>query len=480
MRLKYSLMVLALTGLLSGATLTDSLWYLVRGGANADESWAVTTDSAGNIYWATHQTVAHPWPSVQLYKLRPDTSPIWNIRWGDSLGVMCYVVAVREPYVYFAGTIWSNTADMIVVCCSTANGHEAWRWTWDQGYGYEEVDGLVIDSTGVYVAGWTMAANNQLDLAVARLNLNGQQQWLRTFGTSNWDEANGQIVIDAQNVYVCGRYNAPSSLFGGDALLVAFRKANGDTVWHRTWGGTGMDDAFGMIGDSSGLYVVGITNSFGNGTQIFLLKYDFTGAPVWDTIWGGAGEDLARAVTIGPDGYLYVGGKSTSYGAESTDALLLKFSKSGDFQWYRLWGGPRDDETHGITAAGNYLYIAGETSSFGSGANDALLIRAGLDGTFPAGVTETPGPATLPAVPCRQLLLSGPQLRISATLCAPGRVSAMLFDATGRRQAGRFSWSLPAGPQQLRIELPDLAPGVYLLQVSTPDGASVCRLVQAR
>lgn len=241
-----------------------------------------------------------------------------------------------------------------------------------------------------------------------------------------------------------------------------------------------MDDAFGMIGDSSGLYVVGITNSFGNGTQIFLLKYDFTGAPVWDTIWGGAGEDLARAVTIGPDGYLYVGGKSTSYGAESTDVLLLKFSKSGDFQWYRLWGGPRDDETHGITAAGNYLYIAGETSSFGSGADDALLVRAGLDGTFPTGVTETPGPATLPAVPCRQLLLSGPQLRIPLALYAPGRVSAMLFDATGRRQAGRFSWSLPAGPQQLRIELPDLAPGVYLLQVSTPDGASVCRLVQAR
>ena len=172
-------------------------------------------------------------------------------------------------------------------------------------------------------------------------------------------------------------HNAPSSLFGGDALLAAFSKDSGLYQWHRTWGGLGTDDVFGMTGDGHALYPVGITNSLGNGTQIFLLRYDYSGNLAWDTVFGGAGEDLSRCVAVGTDGFVYVGGKTTSFGAQGTDVLLVQFDTLGAPQWYRLWGGAGTDEAHGIALAGDNVYIAGQTTSFGAGSDDACSSRRG-------------------------------------------------------------------------------------------------------
>ena len=450
----------------------DSLWFLTRGGQNADESWGVDVDSQGNIYWGTHQTVPGPWSDVYLYKLSPNGSVIWQTRWGGEWNEQVYIVTVKEPYVYVGGSKWRglnlDSIDMFIAAFNVSNGDSVWSYVWDQGYGYDEIDGLVVESNAIYIAGWTTGQNTQNDIAVLKLSLSGQLIWSQTWGSSLWDEANGQIRVDNQNIYVAGRYNAPNALIGGDAVLVAFSKSIGAYQWHRTWGGNGLDDALGMTGDGTSLYVVGLTNSFGNGSQIFLLKYDHAGNLVWDTLWGGTGSEAARTLAITQDGYILVAGKTDSYGAGQNDIALVKFNNSGGLVWYRIWGGTGMDESHGIATGGNFAYIAGETNSYGAGNLDGILIKVnGSTGQFPSAVYEEPIKPL-----CSNLIFDCPNpvrsnVTIQFSLSQKSHVTLKVFDILGQEKATLCSGILNAGDHSAVFDFKKLPDGIYFYLLKT-------------
>ena len=280
-------------------------WFVTRGGPNTDGAWAVTTDSVGNVYLGDHETVPGPWSDGYLYKFTPDGQELWKTRWGGPWNEQAFILSVHGDRIYMGGRtdkeLSTTSGDMAVLAFDVNDGHEIWEFIWDQGYGYEEVDGLVVDGNALYVAGWTTGQDTQNDLAILKLDLNGNVIWKTTWGTAGWGEENGQIVVDSQNIYVAGRYDASNMFFGGDALLAAFDKNIGAYKWHKTWGGAGTDDALGMIGDLPNIYVVGMTNSYGQGYQIFLNKYDTTGNLLWSRLWGGAGGDYSRTLAIGND-----------------------------------------------------------------------------------------------------------------------------------------------------------------------------------
>ena len=359
-------------------------WFLTRGGPNTDGAWATTTDEAGNIYLGDHETVPGPWSDDYVYKFTPEGQELWKTRWGGPWNEQAFILAVHGDRLYMGGRtdkqLPLTSGDIAVVAFDIHDGRKIWDFTWDQGYGYEEVDGLVVDGGFIYVAGWTTGQNTQNDLAVLKLDLNGQIVWSNTWGTPSWDEANGQIVVDSQNVYVAGRYNAQNMLSGGDAVLVAFDKSTGAYKWHKIWGGAAMDDALGMVGDLPYLYVVGMTSSFGQGIQIFLNKYDVNGSILWSKIWGGTGGDISRTLTIGRNHRVFVGGKTDSYGKGQNDVLLLKYDQDGNLEFYKTWGSSGVDETHAIVAYEDFIYIAGETTSFGAAKQDSLLLKVDVNG----------------------------------------------------------------------------------------------------
>jgi len=254
-----------------------------------------------------------------------------------------------------------------------------WDTTWDQGYGYEEIDGLVIKDDGIYVAGWTEGETTQMDVVLHKLDFNGNFLWTQIWGSNGFDQSDGHMVVDDSVIYIAGRYNGINEIFGGDALLAAFDRVDGNYKWHTTWGGSAMDDALGMAGDDDYLYQVGITGSF-TGNKIFILKYDKAGVLQWDTLWGDSGAEKARAITVGDDGYIYIGVNTSSYGAGSDDIALLKCSPDGDPLWYKTWGGAQAEAVHDIVVRNGFAYLTGSTVSYSSNIfPDALLLKAPID-----------------------------------------------------------------------------------------------------
>jgi hypothetical protein len=208
--------------------------------------------------------------------------------------------------------------------------------------------------------------------------------WYVTRGATKLDLATG-VAVDADSIYISGRYNARNYLSGGQALLARFSKATGEHIAHVTWGGPLFNDALGMTSDGTSLYLVGLTITGDGGGQIFLRKYNKGLNLIWERLWGGRGGEAARSLAVDADGDIVVAGHTDSCGSGANDIALLRYSPDGDLRWARLWGGAGIDSVGGIALYGDYAYLAGETFSFSAGQNDALLIRAnGRTGAFPA------------------------------------------------------------------------------------------------
>jgi len=241
------------------------------------------------------------------------------------------------------------------------------------------VDGLVVDGGYIYASGWATLPGRELDIIIQKYFLNGTLVWSRTWGTTETDEANGQMAVDGDKIYIVGRLGAGFLGTGGDAVLAAFDKGTGEYLWNRTWGGSGLDDAFGMA-MGSGIYSVGITTSFG-GNQIFLLKYTKDGTLVWNATWGGSGSEVTRSVAIDAnESSIWIAGSTTSYGYGDFDVFLLQYDQGGNVGYNATWGGIGLEQSHGMALFNGSVYIAGETRSFGAGNEDAFLLRVDPSG----------------------------------------------------------------------------------------------------
>jgi hypothetical protein len=168
----------------------------------------------------------------------------------------------------------------------------------------------------------------------------------------------------------------------GDVYLVK-TSASGDTLWTRTYGGTGEDYGNSVQQTSdSGYIVAGYTNSFGAGNEdVYLVKTSASGDALWTRTYGGTGEDYGNSVQQTSDSGYIVAGWTNSFGAGGHDIYLIKTNASGDTLWTRTYGGTGGDEGYSVqqTSDGGYI-IAGYTGSFGAGGWDVYLIKTNASG----------------------------------------------------------------------------------------------------
>lgn len=107
------------------------------------------------------------------------------------------------------------------------------------------------------------------------------------------------------------------------------------------------------------------------------LPYSFS--LEWSVLWGGTGLEFPRGVTV-HNGEVYVAGSTTSYGSGREDIYLLKYSSGGRLIWNRTWGGPSHDFAGGIAASKGRIYIAGLASI--NGRAWSVLLGYDLDGSL--------------------------------------------------------------------------------------------------
>ncbi|MCH8330589.1 MAG: T9SS type A sorting domain-containing protein, partial [Bacteroidetes bacterium] len=167
-----------------------------------------------------------------------------------------------------------------------------------------------------------------------------------------------------------------------DAYLIKM-DGDGDTLWTKTYGGTGAD-YFRDVRETadSGLILVGYTTSYGpGGDDIFLIRTDSMGVEIWSRSYGTSGAEIGNAVEQTIDGGFIITGSTNGMGAGNFDVYLLKTNSSGTLEWSRAFGGTDVESAASVKqlSTGGYI-IGGTTRSFGAGNQDAYLIETNSSG----------------------------------------------------------------------------------------------------
>src|ERR1044071_3573672 len=158
---------------------------------------------------------------------------------------------------------------------------------------------------------------------------------------------------------------------------------NAQTTFQKTYGGSNDDDMFGLTRTSDGGFaMVGNTRSFGdlNG-DAYLIKTDSSGTLLWSKVYHGNGaEEMSSVRETADHGFIITGGTSSA-GAGSFDALLIKTDSVGNLTWSKVYGGAGYDYfTYCVqTFDGGYI-STGSTTSSGAGNFDVMIVRANSAG----------------------------------------------------------------------------------------------------
>jgi hypothetical protein len=178
----------------------------------------------------------------------------------------------------------------------------------------------------------------------------GDVAWIDQFGGVGRDSA-GDVAVDDHGVYVGG-----TTIEGGE---------RGFLRWYDTQGLLQREERFGIGGvggvgtnGHGSVYVTGVADG-----HAFVTRYDAAGAVAWSTDLGlGSGENVPNGIAVTADGVYVAGRTDQTFPGQTnsghTDAFLAKLDPSGGLRWSREFGGGGFDDTDGLAADEEGVYLA--------------------------------------------------------------------------------------------------------------------------
>ena len=376
------------------------------GGFATDGGTRVTVDTAGNIYLTgsfTGLVDFDPGPGTFnltgggaqdafVVKLNASGNLVWAKRFGGAFDDRATEAAFDTSGNVYVTGFFAAVADL------------------DPGTGT-----LFVTSAGA------------TDIFVVKLDSNGILVWARTAGSTNADEGAGLALDTAGNVHVTGAFTGTvdfdpgtgtSNLSsGGAASTDAFLwklDTNGNLVWARRAGGTGIDKGNAVTVDSSGNVLS--TGHFqgtadfdpGSGTlnlisagvmDVFVVKLDANGNLTWAKAFGGVAIDNGLDLALDGAGNVYLAGGFANTvdfdpgagtfilsAAGFDDGFAMKLDANGTFVWARAFRGTCSETALrvAVDGAGN-VYLTGSftgTVDFDPGSTTLLLTASGLQDVF--------------------------------------------------------------------------------------------------
>jgi hypothetical protein len=274
------------------------------------------------------------------------------------------------------------------------------------------VTGLAADSTGVYVVGSAPAANyngvgfEQTNATLARLDSSGGLVWSRELTTSSDPDttswASG-VAVDSTGVYVAGYtllfYRYPQ--YG----WVAKTDFDGNQLWVER-----LDPVAITTAISSGpkaVYVSGYSRGcLGYDTsdvcpvQAYLVALDSNGQTIWtreipsycaptshssSCDYNGAPQTFAQGISVGVSGVYVSGGTegvipgqvSHSSGRGAFDSFAGRYALNGTELWFRQFGTTFSTFAFGISTGsrGTYVVASDGLRQFDSDGNQLWLLK---------------------------------------------------------------------------------------------------------
>jgi hypothetical protein len=332
------------------------LWVRQFGVNGETQARALAPDAVSGVFVAGYTLGSLGSPSsgqrdVFIARYDAGGTQLWIRQFGTSENDYAYALAPDGVGgVFVAGYTWGSLRGMnagerdAFIARFDADGTQLWL----RQFGTPEEDqawALTPDgSGGVVVAGWTRGSLSGLnaggrDVFYARYDADGNQLWIRQFGTSEWDIALAVATDGAGGVMVAGRTEGSlgAANIGGRDAYIARYGADGTQLWVRQFGTNEDEQAHALATDGAGgVMVAGSTEGSLGGPNagsedVFVAQYDADGTQLWIRQFGEFGQDSGwAAAPDGAGGVIVAGPTAGSLGAPNAGSLDVFLARYGD------------------------------------------------------------------------------------------------------------------------------------------------------
>ncbi|MBL4624323.1 MAG: hypothetical protein JKY42_04190 [Flavobacteriales bacterium] len=243
---------------------------------------------------------------------------------------------------------------------------------------YDRGNDMIQTSDGGYlVVGRTVRFHSGgVEAYLVKLSSIGDTVWTKTYGGNGSEEALSVVECKDGGYTFCGYSNSNTN--GAIDVYVVHTDAQGKEIWSYTYGGEAIDRGFDIQQTADGGYIIsGESYSFGSGgVNAYLVKLDKDGTELWYRSFGGNGIQEGNAVIETADGGFVITGATNNFGPGDKDVYLFKVSSKGGQEWVCSFGGTGSEEGKSLiqTADGGYL-VAGYTNSVGKGGDDVYVVK---------------------------------------------------------------------------------------------------------
>lgn len=290
--------------------------------------------------------------------------------------------------------------------------------TWEKSFGFAGVDNgisLIQTNDGGYLLSGVLdvsasggEGNSKSgnvkhaggDYWIIKIDSNGEKQWSKFFGGSFTDTPYSAIQTQDNDYIIVGSsdsadFNISSNIGSYDFWIIKISES-GNLIWEKSFGGSEIDEARGIVASSDGNYViVGDTrsNDFdvsnNNGAaDLWVIKISESGNLIWEKSFGGSNFDVGRSIKNTQDNGFIISGSSRSADGNvsinqgQNDAWVLKIDENGNLEWQKTIGGSEIDFAYDATELNDgTTIVVGESNSSNidipenKGFSDLLILK---------------------------------------------------------------------------------------------------------
>jgi len=417
---------------------------------------------------------------------------------------LAYMFPTNNGGTVLGGQYTSAEGWGFYICKQDAMGNIVWSHGYSKGMGPLLGNMVATDDGGYLMSGQCYyvdtnttthyGSSMSADIWILKLDSLGNKVWSRVIGGSEQENVFSIILAPDGGCYIAGTtqssdYDCTGYHGGGQDLYLARLDSNGNLLWHRDLGGSGLDGNWGWgTSDGNGgvLIACGSTSTDGDehhhigGYDYWALDVDSNSNILWENCYGGpAGNESATAICKAADGSIWINGISgtpsgevdTMYGLSG--AWVVHTDSAGNFLSGKVLGGEGTNWgqmiyplTGGLVIAGGYYTIAGGLFSslmaYGSfPTSDAFICvlapwpeSVQQINTTNSSVKIYPNPAT-------------DEVQVSVTSLVNEYCTISINNLVGNQI---YSGTIQKNNDNITIDTKDWAKGIYIVQVISENG----------
>jgi len=466
------MLLLLTTEFIYAQTAPDTLWTKTFGGAANDQAVAIRqTGDGGYIVLGSTESFGNGQIDTWLVKIDENGNETWNKTYGGSAndGAVSIECTNDNGFIFTGLTeSYGNGGQDFWLVKTDSNGTELWDKTF--GGSADDRAHYVIQTSdeGFLITGGTYSfSDGHSDVWFIKTDENGNEVWNRTYGGSGNEKAYS-VHQTPDGGYILAGFTDPARNFKYDIYLIKTDE-NGYEIWSRTFGGSDIENAYSCeLTDDGGYILAGYTKSFGNGqSDIWLIKTDANGNEVWNKTFGGTGVDYTYSAQQTTDGGYIVGGFTDSEGNGGFDIWIIKTDENGNEVWNKTIGEASDEFCFFVqqTFDGGYI-TAGSTNFIGNG--DFYVVKLAADATSVFHDRVVPITTNLKANYPNPF---NAETTFSFEIGKPTNITLKIYNVLGNIvQTVIDNKSFNEGYFSIKFDAGSLASGIYFYKLSSNDG----------